>query len=149
MNNVSKSSNSNVYRNSNLMSITSITSRYNVYLGLITVLLMIVGLGLSITRPLAENAVAETTGICDRTEEVANAVVAEVQNSRVEATCDDITKDELGAVEGPPQHRTFSAPTWRLRWHDIVNRVGNRGPRPGSVEIRHIRRLGQLGHSGS
>lgn len=101
MDNVSKSSISNVYRNSSLISITSLTSRYNVYLGLITVLLMIIGLGSSMSRPLAENAVAQTTGICDRTEEVADAVVAEVQNSRVEATCDDITEDELGAVEGP------------------------------------------------
>ena len=83
------------------MSITPLSCRYNVYLGLITVLLLIIGLGSGVTRPLAENVVAQTTGICDRTEEVADAVVAEVQNSRAEATCADITEDELGSIEGP------------------------------------------------
>ena len=83
------------------MSITPLSSRYNVYLGLITVLLLIIGLGSGVTRPLAENVVAQTIGICDRTEEVADAVVAEVQNSRTEATCADITEDELGSIEGP------------------------------------------------
>ncbi len=82
------------------MSITPLSSRYNVYLGLITVLLLIIGLGSGVTRPLAENVVAQTIGICDRTEEVAGAVVAEVQNSRAEATCADITEDELGSIEG-------------------------------------------------
>ena len=65
------------------------------------VLLLIISLGSGVTRPLAENVVAQTTGICDRTEEVADAVVAEVQNSRAEATCADITEDELGSIEGP------------------------------------------------
>ncbi len=83
------------------MSITPLSSRYNVYLGLITVLLLIIGLGSGVTRPLAENVVAQTTGVCDRTEEVADAVVAEVQNSRAAATCADITEDELGSIEGP------------------------------------------------
>ena len=83
------------------MSITPLSNRYNVYLGLITVLLLIIGLGSGVTRPLAENVVAQTIGICDRTEEVADAVVAEVQNSRAEATCADITEDELGSIDGP------------------------------------------------
>ena len=101
MDNVSQLKISNNVANCNIASIKPLSLRYNVYLGLITVLLMIIGFGSGIVGPFAENAVAQTTGICDRTPEVADAIVAEIQSTRPEASCADITEDELGSIEGP------------------------------------------------
>ncbi len=98
---VSKPGSSNVFVSRYLLPIESLFTRYNVYLGLVVASMMLVVVASGITASLEDNIVAQPLGICDRTEEVADSIVAEVQNTRPEATCADITGDELGSVEGP------------------------------------------------
>ena len=52
---------------------------------LVAELVMMVGFGSGINGPLAENIIAQPVEICDRTEEVADSIIAEVQNTRSEA----------------------------------------------------------------
>ena len=100
MGNVSTMASSNTYANRNQPSIKRAFYRYNVYLGLVTLSVMVIGFGLGITEASTENLTAQTTGICDRTEKVADAIVSATQETRPDATCSDITDDELASLEG-------------------------------------------------
>ncbi len=99
--NVSKIRISNKDMIRNLVSTKTSALRDNVSFKLFAVLVALIGFVSSLSGSLSGDVVAEATGICDRTSEVADAVVGEIQNSRAEATCADITKQELASIEGP------------------------------------------------
>ena len=102
---VSISSRSNRHVTRDLLSIKSFCTRYNVYLGLIAVSVMLLGFASGITASPAESIATQPVGICDRTDEVAEVIVAEVQNTRPEATCAEIIGDDLASIEGPSSSR--------------------------------------------
>ena len=83
------------------MSINTSSLRYRVSIVLAAVLVALIGSVSSATVTYSGNVVAQTTGICDRTSEVAEAVVVEIQKTRAEATCADITESELASIEVP------------------------------------------------
>ena len=67
---------------------------------LIAALVVTIGLVYSLNNPTFEIADAEHVEICDRTKAVANAIVAEIQKTREEATCADVTESELASIDG-------------------------------------------------
>ena len=101
MYNVSKTENSNKAWNCHIVSTKTRSLRYNVSFTFFAALIALIGSVSSMPEFFSGNVVAQTTGICDRTHEVADAVVAEIQNTRPDATCADITENELASIEGP------------------------------------------------
>ena len=75
--------------------------RYIVYIAVIAVFAVVLVFGANAHQTLTENAVAQSEGICDRSENVVDALVDAVRETRADATCGDISDDELAAIEGP------------------------------------------------
>ena len=87
MGNVSTVANSNTYMDCKQVSIKRVSYRYKVYLRLVTLSVMTLVFGLGTTESSTENVTDQATEICDRTEEVVDAIVSATQETRPDATC--------------------------------------------------------------